>query len=281
MFSVRAVSVLFFAMLLVGCAKEAPKCSDPETLSAVRGIIVGQFGTENPAAKLSKKDRDEKIQIQNPRAESFDEKIKKYSCEANLLIAFRPSGESLQMPIKYESQLDDSKEHLVFIKNVMQRDMFILAVAFNTEAASDAERQKAGSVPAVVQSAAPATQQTAPPTPTPVTPDQKATVDTVEKSGICKSLDLAVTADMRECISKKYAIADGELNDVYKQVMARLDEVGKSTLRTQQRQWVKDKEAKCTAAGKEHEGGTMQSVVVGDCQVQMTEKQVAFLKAYK
>lgn len=281
MLSVRAVSVLLFAMLLVGCAREAPKCSDPETLSAVRGIIVGQFGTENSAAKLSKKDRDEKIQIQNPRAEGFNEKIKKYSCEANLLIAFRPSGESLQMPIKYESQLDDSKEHLVVINNVMRRDMIILAAAFNAEAGSDAERQKAASVPAVAQPAAPAIQQAVSLTPTPAAPVQKVEMDTVEKSGVCKGLDLAITVEMRECISKKYAIADGELNDVYKQVMARLDDAGKSTLRTQQRQWVKDKEAKCTAAGKEHEGGTMQPVVVGDCQVQMTEKQVAVLRAYK
>jgi uncharacterized protein YecT (DUF1311 family) len=105
--------------------------------------------------------------------------------------------------------------------------------------------------------------------------------DTVEKTGICKGLDLAITVESRECLNRQFQAVDGELNAVYKDLMARLDKAQKTTLRNAQRAWVKEKEVKCAQAGEEAKGGTLEAVLISACQVQMTEQRVTFLKHYK
>ena len=103
----------------------------------------------------------------------------------------------------------------------------------------------------------------------------------VEQSGICKGLDLSITAEQLECLDRKYSAADKELNILYKQKMAGLDESKKSALKKEQIAWIKEKESKCAQAGKEMEGGTLETVMIKDCTVQMTEQRVAFLKSIK
>lgn len=106
-------------------------------------------------------------------------------------------------------------------------------------------------------------------------------VNTVEQSGPCKGLDLAITTEQLECLDKKFAIADGQLNDAYKQLMSTRDEATKAALKKEQIAWIKDKEKTCAQAGKEFEGGSMEAVLISDCKVQMTEKRVAYLKSYR
>jgi uncharacterized protein YecT (DUF1311 family) len=103
----------------------------------------------------------------------------------------------------------------------------------------------------------------------------------VEQTGVCKDLDLAVTADQIECLNRKFTSADKQLNETYKQLMATLDDSRKSALKKEQVAWIKEKVSKCNQAGKEFEGGTMETVLVSDCEVEMTEKRIAYLKNFR
>ncbi len=103
----------------------------------------------------------------------------------------------------------------------------------------------------------------------------------VEQSGICKRLDLSITAEQIECLNRKYAAVDKELNNIYKQTMSRLEESRKSALKKEQVAWIKGKESKCAQAGKEMEGGTLETVMIKDCFVQITEQRVTYLKNFK
>ena len=103
----------------------------------------------------------------------------------------------------------------------------------------------------------------------------------VEQTGVCKGLDLTVTADQIECLNRQFTSADKQLNETYKQLMATLDDSRKSALKKEQVAWVKEKVSKCNQAGKEFEGGTMETVLVADCEVEMTEKRLAYLKNFQ
>lgn len=104
--------------------------------------------------------------------------------------------------------------------------------------------------------------------------------NSVEQAGPCKGLDLANPSTQLECLDRKYSTADKQLNDVYKQLAAGLDESRKAALKKEQITWIKDKEAKCPQAGKE-KGGTLEPVAIAECKVQMTDQRLSYLRNYK
>ncbi|MBY0575401.1 MAG: hypothetical protein K2P67_02250 [Gallionellaceae bacterium] len=61
------------------------------------------------------------MKIDFPRASAFDGKIKKYSCEAKLTV-----GGMYELPIAYESQLDDKNQHIVSVGGIRRADLFAL-----------------------------------------------------------------------------------------------------------------------------------------------------------
>ena len=102
-------------LLLGGCAKEPPKCSDEATLSLVKKIILDKIlNGEN----VTDSERNGSLKIELPRASAYDEKVKKLSCDAKLI-----AGDLYQAPIAYESQLDDKNEHVVVVNGISQGDM--------------------------------------------------------------------------------------------------------------------------------------------------------------
>lgn len=103
------------AIILGGCGKEPPKCSDETTASLVRKIVLDQIGGSEG---LTEKEIKDNLRIEFPRASAFDEKIKKYSCEARLV-----AGDAYQLPIVYESQLDDKDQHIVAVGGIGRRDL--------------------------------------------------------------------------------------------------------------------------------------------------------------
>lgn len=103
------------ASLLAGCAKEPPKCSDPETLSLVRKIILDQIGGSDGVTETEIQDN---MKFELPRASGYDEKVKKYTCSGKLI-----AGDSYQLPITYESQLDDKGDHIVFVDGISPGDL--------------------------------------------------------------------------------------------------------------------------------------------------------------
>lgn len=116
------IAVGVMSVFLAGCSKAPPKCSDEDTASLVRKIILDQFGGSEG---LTEKEILENLKIELPRASAYDEKIKKYSCEAKLV-----AGNKYQLPITYESQLDDLNQHVVSVSGITLGDKINLKTAF-------------------------------------------------------------------------------------------------------------------------------------------------------
>jgi hypothetical protein len=112
---------LIFLFFLVGCAKEAPKCSDEKTLDLVQQILSKELSVTED---LSQKDITDNLKFEFPRATAYDKEIKKYSCDLKLV-----AGGSYQVPIKYESQLNDQDQHLVSVGGILAADVFQLKLA--------------------------------------------------------------------------------------------------------------------------------------------------------
>ncbi|WP_313642467.1 hypothetical protein [Stenotrophomonas sp.] len=113
-----------------GCSMlgaQVPKCSDTETLDLVRQIIaedVGAVGTN----KLSNETLRLWLNIELPHATSLEENIKKYTCEATMVIK-AGSGKGHRTQISYTSQLDDSDKHLVHAITFVGQDRAMLIQA--------------------------------------------------------------------------------------------------------------------------------------------------------
>ncbi|MBH2020439.1 MAG: hypothetical protein I8H91_13045 [Burkholderiales bacterium] len=130
------IVVLLLAVVVAGCAKEPPKCSDESTFSLIRQIIVDQLGGREGVTDT---ELQENMKIELPRASAFDEKIKKFSCEAKLI-----AGGKIQLPITYESQLDDRNQHIVSVGGISRGDLFQLQYAINNGIKEGREAKKGG-----------------------------------------------------------------------------------------------------------------------------------------
>ena len=118
---IRAFVFCVFPVLMSGCAKEPPKCSDEATFNLVRQIVIEQLGNREG---VTDKELQENIRIELPRASAFDEKIKKYTCEAKLV-----AGAAMELPVTYESQLDDKNEHIVTVGGISRAGLIGLKFA--------------------------------------------------------------------------------------------------------------------------------------------------------
>jgi hypothetical protein len=112
----KALIATLVTTFLTGCAKEPPKCSDEETYSLVRSIILDQIGGSEG---LTEKEIQDNLKIEFARASAFDENIKKYSCEAKLI----SGGGFYEVPITYETQLDDNGQHIVTVGGIAMGDL--------------------------------------------------------------------------------------------------------------------------------------------------------------
>jgi len=87
------------------------------------------------------------------------------------------------------------------------------------------------------------------------------------------------TTDMKMCTSKKYKQADDELNKVYRALMSKsYDEGHKASLKTAQQAWLKYRDTNCDFESYLNRGGSIYSVVVGDCLTSMTNSRTKELK---
>lgn len=117
--------------------------------------------------------------------------------------------------------------------------------------------------------------------PTGSQPQEAVQMIVTEKEGPCKGMELSVIANQIECLDKKFKIADAQLNDTYKQVMAGLSDDKRGLLKKEQVSWIKEKESKCANASKEAAGGQMEVVLAADCKLQATESRLSYLQGYK
>jgi uncharacterized protein YecT (DUF1311 family) len=86
-----------------------------------------------------------------------------------------------------------------------------------------------------------------------------------------------------DCLLAKNKIADKELNDEYKKLMPSLDEARKTNLKIEQRAWLKEKEQKCDATALGYQVGIGSGWKVGplECELEMINQRVVYLKNYK
>lgn len=97
------------ACLLSGCTQKPPKCGDPNTIPAVKKSLVQQIGA---IVGMSPAELDANLVLDSHRAVGFDKEINKYSCEARLTVA-----QNAPVGLRYDSQLDEQKQHLVMVNS--------------------------------------------------------------------------------------------------------------------------------------------------------------------
>ncbi len=157
---------------------------------------------------------------------------------------------------------DGTQDELSFVRKVSSDDLAIIE-SLNTKS-----NQSSAASAAVTTAAQPAANY-------PV-----AAAPATDSDDICHDLDQTVTVNQVDCLDRKFEKADSELNRSYKALMASLSDTQKITLKQEQIKWIKEKEIKCNEAGKEFEGGTMETVLIKDCMVEMTENRISYLSSY-
>ncbi len=125
-----AVSICAIScILLSGCSHEPPKCSDAETVNFVTDLMMQQMRVD--LSGITEKEIKEHAYIELARASAYDETVKKYTCDAKFIAG------NLQLPISYESQLDDDNKHIVSLSGVSISDLSRLAWSFMSEIKRD------------------------------------------------------------------------------------------------------------------------------------------------
>jgi uncharacterized protein YecT (DUF1311 family) len=89
----------------------------------------------------------------------------------------------------------------------------------------------------------------------------------------------ATTVEIDECVGKEYQKVDAELNRVYKQLMAKLEDEGeKAALKTAQQAWIKYRDLNCEFESYENKGGTIYPIVYTGCLSAMTATRTKELR---
>lgn len=85
--------------------------------------------------------------------------------------------------------------------------------------------------------------------------------------------------ELNDCQAREYKKADGALNAVYKQLMAKIDDEGeRGALKTAQQAWIKYRDANCEFESYLNKGGTMYSMVYDGCLTALTEERTRHLR---
>ena len=219
---IRVTSVIsLIIIILTGCSKEPPKCSDESTIRLVKELILQQMGPimlqGNAQEEFLKN-----MKIDYPLPTAFDKNIRKYSCEAKLV-----AGGKCTLPIRYDSQLDDHNNHIVSVAGNNISDLRIVAQAIMDKIA-----------------------------------ETSAEVSKYPESAAANG-------------------PEKKLKEMYNKTISRLEESRKSVLEKDQLAWHEQMESKCSGAGEEFKGGTLERELVNLCYEAMMEKRIEYLKKYK
>ncbi len=130
------LSSAFLLPALVGCGKAgAPECGDEMTLDLVRSIIQRELGAASAAANLSTEQLRSVLPISLAHPTSFDEKISRYSCEADLAAPFNNPGQDVyKLRLEYTSQAVNG-QHLAEVQ-VLPGDLIGIGAAISSNVRS-------------------------------------------------------------------------------------------------------------------------------------------------
>lgn len=90
--------------------------------------------------------------------------------------------------------------------------------------------------------------------------------------------DAQTQADMNICWGKEYKAADATLNQVYGQLMRKLDEAEKTQLKQVEAAWLKYRDANCEFVGDQYKGGSMRPMIVAICLADTTRNRTVELR---
>ena len=86
-----------------------------------------------------------------------------------------------------------------------------------------------------------------------------------------------VTVALMNCTGDELARQDATLNRLYRAAMARLPAGQGASLKTQERSWIKSRDAQCHQQIEDAGGGTLSEVVYSKCELDQTVHRVATL----
>ena len=97
----------------------------------------------------------------------------------------------------------------------------------------------------------------------------------------CMDASGGVTAEMRDCLGTEIDRQDARLTQAYVMVMRPLPQQRKEKLRVLERAWIKQRDAKCSRAAAEAEGGSLAGIIYSGCILDETISRTIFLENYK
>jgi uncharacterized protein YecT (DUF1311 family) len=232
------ISALIMAIVMVtffvSCgSKEPPKCSDEETFSLVQKIILEQIGGSEG---LTEKEIKENMKIEYPRASEFNEKIKRYTCEAKL-----NAGGMYELPITYKSQLDDNNRHIVVVNGISYIDL--VSVKTGIEESIKKSRAATSVKPTETPTASKVPEKTAAGAPSDSdTKQTAATASISEQAKLTPSFDCAKASTFAEktiCSDKLLGQLDGALAQNYRYMLASdIGDGARNDLKITQKKWL-------------------------------------------
>ena len=86
-------------------------------------------------------------------------------------------------------------------------------------------------------------------------------------------------ADMNDCWGREYKAADATLNQVYRQLVAKLDDDEKAQLKSVEAAWLKYRDANCDFVADQYKGGTIRPMIDAMCLGDMTKNRTAELRS--
>ena len=90
--------------------------------------------------------------------------------------------------------------------------------------------------------------------------------------------DAQTQADMNICWGKEYKAADATLNQVYGQLMRKLDEPDKAQLKQVETAWLKYRDANCEFVADQYKGGTIRPMIEAMCLADVTRNRTNELR---
>jgi uncharacterized protein YecT (DUF1311 family) len=97
-----------------------------------------------------------------------------------------------------------------------------------------------------------------------------------KKTGPCASAQSQ--ADMNDCWGREYKTADATLNQVYRQLVSKLDDEEKAQLKQVESAWLKYRDANCDFVADQYKGGTIRPMIDAMCLADMTQNRTAELR---
>jgi len=85
--------------------------------------------------------------------------------------------------------------------------------------------------------------------------------------------------EMNQCAGKAYRAADETMNQVYRKLVAMLDEDEKAKLKEAQVAWLKYRDTNCEFVGDQYAGGSIRPLIEATCLADMTKGRTTELKS--